>query len=317
MKKKLEALKLDKLSNLLKNDLLINNKAKISKSELDLIKKSNFFSHLKLNEREIYLNILNLRKIMLQEEKCSSLENECINDSNYHLGVRRYKNNIYFYYFPCEKMNKIFNENKYKNNYLYNYYDNADISNSQLSLKFISGKVDPTKNIIINKFKNNASSNSSYGLYIYGKCGVGKTFLCFCFSNAYAQRKNKTICFVYTPEMVNIIKLGFNNVIEKEKSSKLIQNMKDCDVLVLDDLGSEFATDWFYSDYLLNILNIRVNLKKITLFNSNYSIDKLEKVIANRCKGNDKDILAQRIIDRIRQLVNNEFLQLNGKNMRY
>lgn len=317
MKKRLETLDLDRLSNLLKNDLLNNNKIQISKNELDKIKKSNLFSHLNLSDKEIYFNILNLRKILIQEEECKKLKNECINNSNYHLGVKRFKKNIYFYYFPCEKMLKIFDETKYKNNYLYNYYANSDIANSQLSLKFINGKVDPTKNIIIKKFKDNASSDSTNGLYIYGKCGVGKTFLCFCFANAYAQRKNKTICFVYMPELINIIKLGFNNQLDKEKSNQLIEKMKECDVLVLDDLGSEFATDWFYSDYLLNILNIRSNLKKITIFNSNYSIDKLEKTIENKCKSSDKDILSQRIIDRIKQLVNNEFFQLNGKNMRY
>lgn len=317
MEKRLETLKLDKFSNLIKNDLSINKKISISKLELDKIKKSNLFSHLNLTDKEIYFNILNFRRILEQEEKCKELEKECVNESNYHLSVQRYKNNIYFYYFPCEKMIKIFDETKYKNNYLYNYYAETDISNSLLSLKFINGKVDPTKNIIIKKFKENASSDSKNGLYIYGKCGVGKTFLCFCFSNAYAQRKNMTISFVYMPEWVNIIKSGFNNLLEKEKSNKLIENMKDCDVLVLDDIGSEFATDWFYSDYLLNILNIRSSLKKITLFNSNYSIDKLEKLIANRCKGDDKQLLAHRIIDRIKQLVNNEFFELNGKNMRY
>lgn len=317
MKKRLDTLELDKLSHLLKNDLSINNKIEISKDELDIIKKSNLFSHLQLSKKEIYFNILNIRKILEQEEKCKNLDDECINDFNYHLRVKRYKSNIYFYYSPCEKMIRIFDETRYKNNYLYNYYNNTDIANSQLTLKFINGKVDPSKNVIIKRFKDNASSDSNNGLYIYGKCGVGKTFLCFCFSNAYAKRKNKTICFVYMPELVNIIKAGFNGALDKEKANKLIDDMKNCDVLVLDDLGSEFATDWFYSDYLLNVLNIRSNLKKITLFNSNYSIEQLEKTIANRCKGDDKHILSQRIVDRIKQLVNNEFLQLNGKNMRY
>ncbi|WP_412032158.1 ATP-binding protein [Malacoplasma muris] len=311
MKKELDSLKKIINSSFNKNKYVLNNR------EIDFYKYHEYFIHLDLTDEEIYKNIVYLKKILFETEECAKKSNECINSFNMHLDLKRHMGNIYVYYKPCEKMNIILNKNKFKELYLYNYYDNSDLFESIITPESTEINTNPSKKEAAILFQNNFKNDANTGIYLYGKCGVGKTFMSFAFTKAYAKNKNKTISFVYMPEFVNIIKLGFNNNLDKEKGNKIFEISKSCDVLVLDDLGAEYATDWFYSNYLLNILNIRVAQKKITIFNSNYSINQFKQLLVKRCKSNDSMIICERIVERIKQLVNNSFIEITGKNMRY
>lgn len=310
MKKELEA-----LSVLLQNDI-DNNKLTLNKNQLDFYRYHEYFDNLDLTDNEIYKNLISLKKIIEQNDECAKLNGKCVNSFNMHLGLRRYNNHIDAYYYPCSKMQKIIDETKYKKNYLYNYYQGSEVSEVKLKSKDIGATTSPSKNNAIKLFLSKFNNKENTGMYLYGKCGVGKTFLSFAFANSYAEIANKKISFVYIPEFVNIIKSGFNNPIDKEKGITITEYAKNCDVLVLDDLGAEHATDWFYSNYLLNILNIRAAMQKITIFSSNYSIEQLRGLIIKRCKADDKEIICDRIIDRIKVLVNNDFVHVDGKNMR-
>lgn len=273
-----------------------------------------FFKHLNLTFDEVKRNISFFNQIIEQEYNCSKLGSKCNDLTNYHLTVSRLADRLYFAYVPCMKMEKIKNDNKYKLMYLYNYYSTSEISN--IFLTDMKGqKVDKSKNIIINCFRELTVNKSQKGIYIYGKCGVGKTYLSFGISNWYAK-KEYSIAFVYLPDFTNLIKSGFNSISDKEKANEIYKHALEADVLMLDDIGSEYASDWFYSNYLLNILNLRSNENKITYFNSNYSLDELKKVFINRCKNIDKSKICERIIDRIKMLVNNNIFELRGKNMR-
>lgn len=293
-----------------KNDFILDS------HEIDFYKYHRLFINLDLSEEEIYKNIIYLKRIIFEEENCPKFIDSCVNPFNMHLNLKRHMGKIYICYKPCEKINKLLLDTQYKNLFLYNYYENSDISQASITPESIEINKNPTKLLAAKMFNDNFKNNSHIGMYLYGECGVGKTFMTFAFAKAYAKKQNKTISFIYMPEFVNIIKLGFNNA-DQGRGNHIYEIAKTCDVLVLDDLGSEYATDWFYSNYLLNILNIRSIQKKITMFTSNFSIDKLKQNIIKKCKNNDAELICERIIDRIRQLVNNCFIEIVGKNLRY
>ena len=55
----------------------------------------------------------------------------------------------------------------------------------------------------------------------------------------------------------------------------------DCDLLVIDDLGAEFATQ-FTNAALYNIINTRINYSLPTIINTNLSLKELEEKYTRR-----------------------------------
>lgn len=303
-----------------------NNSSLLSEEELNSIfrkeiKKINDFPRfliLNLTDDEIRQYYFFFKEIMMQTIECMKLTDKCCNHLNVHLDVYRgHDNKLYFFYTKCVKMERIFKENSYKENYLYHYYSDTFLTDVKLDKKWIGNEVHATKNQLIKMFQNKIKSKSNTGIYIYGTFGIGKTYCSNAFANLFAEKLNKKICFIYVPDFVNMLKDGFNNPDKKIENGIIIQNAQNADVLFLDDIGAEYATDWFYSNILLNLLNQRYANNKITYFNSNLSIDELEKKIRKSLKGDDGHLIAGRIIDRIKSLVDNNFILLKGNNMRH
>ena len=99
--------------------------------------------------------------------------------------------------------------------------------------------------------------------------GLGKTQLSFAIAN-------------------NVINSGFNVIygsaqdlfrsVESEHFGKVsslnstLDTIIYCDLLIIDDVGTEFESN-FYSSLLYNIINSRINLSKPIIINSNLNQD--------------------------------------------
>ncbi|MBD5423048.1 MAG: ATP-binding protein [Mycoplasma sp.] len=162
-------------------------------------------------------------------------------------------------------------------------------------------------------FKNAYESfqNDQYikGIYIWGSFGLGKTFFLNALSN-YFVNKNKSIIFVSTFDLFEamIRNLDKNNDLNYE----IINKMKNVDILIIDDIGSEKPNSWFLFSNLLPILEYRLKWKKTVCFSSNYSIEELKKIwIKSRDLENMK---VEKLIDKIKSLT--KIVNLKGKNIR-
>lgn len=131
------------------------------------------------------------------------------------------------------------------------------------------------------------------GLYLFGECGCGKTFL----ASLIAQEciaSGKTVCFGEVPVLLADIKKTFNRQTtdaptEEQITSKYI----NCDVLFLDDIGTGTMSDWAVN-ILYTIINERYNEKRTIILTSNYDFDGLIKRLA---KGDPMS--AKRIVSRL------------------
>ncbi len=77
--------------------------------------------------------------------------------------------------------------------------------------------------------------------------------------------------------------LNYLRIIEKEHFGRsenpetdTLQILIAADLLILDDLGSEFRTS-FYESVIYNIINSRINLGLPTIISSNLSVSELQK----------------------------------------
>lgn len=123
------------------------------------------------------------------------------------------------------------------------------------------------------------------GLYLYSATkGSGKTMFAAYIANEIMYEKKKMVKFATSVQIINEIKSTWNKSSDTT-TSKLLDDLVNAEVLVIDDFGTEKAKDWI-SEVFYSIINGRYVDKKITIFTSNMSIDSLEydERITNRIK---------------------------------
>ncbi len=152
-------------------------------------------------------------------------------------------------------------------------------------------------------------ADPSKGLYLYGKVGVGKTYLAACITNQLAK-ENKKIAFVHIPTYLSDLKNAFDS---PEVYEYLVENVKKIEVLVLDDIGAESVSVWYRDEILLPLVNYRMNEGLLTYFTSNLSLKDLEEKMSIT-KNDVDEISAQRVCDRIRVLAKE--IEIIGDNKR-
>lgn len=122
------------------------------------------------------------------------------------------------------------------------------------------------------------------GLYLYSKTkGSGKTRLACSIANALIQTQSIQVKFLRVLDLLDMIKDTYkknSDLSEKE----VVDGIKQCKVLILDDIGAEKPTEWVCGVFL-SILDYRISNRLVTIFTSNIHKEKLK--------------LDDRIIDRL------------------
>ena len=80
-----------------------------------------------------------------------------------------------------------------------------------------------------------------------------------------------------------------------------MDTVKNCDVLVLDNLGEEKQSEWVRDDVISTIIDYRNKNGTLTFITSSYTIDELEKMY-NVSKTNSEmgRIKASKFVDKIK-----------------
>ncbi|MGE7940555.1 primosomal protein DnaI [Lysinibacillus xylanilyticus] len=147
------------------------------------------------------------------------------------------------------------------------------------------------------------------GYYLYGKFGVGKSFVLGALANELASIKIRSVV-VFVPEFLREMKnaIGDNTLNEK------IDYVKKAPVLMLDDLGAETMTAWTRDEILGTIFHYRMAEQLPTFITSNFNYDELEHHLAQTQKGDIEVVKAGRIMERVKALT--EPIEMRGKNRR-
>ncbi|BDV03706.1 MAG: primosomal protein [Candidatus Hepatoplasma scabrum] len=170
---------------------------------------------------------------------------------------------------------------------------------------------------ILNKLKNHEKVK---GFWIYGDFGVGKSYIMISFLNFIARNLNFKVVYIFWPDFV----LDYQNNISLNTSeistAQRFNYLKMADVLIIDDIGAEKSNSWIRNNFLLPIINYRLEASKLTFFISNYSLMQYEKILQNEANAKKQQDLFEnknimRIIERIKGLLYGE-IDLKGKNYR-
>ena len=115
-------------------------------------------------------------------------------------------------------------------------------------------------------------------LLFYGKTGVGKTFLTNCVAKELLDHGYSVIYFTAF-QLFDILSKG---VFEKDSDAIAThQNIFDCDLLVIDDLGTELINS-FTSSQLFLCVNERLIRQKSTIISTNLSVERIKESYSER-----------------------------------
>ena len=120
------------------------------------------------------------------------------------------------------------------------------------------------------------------GLLFCGNVGAGKTFYSACIAN-------KLIDDGYTVMFSNFVTMIHRIQDETYKGLKIMDEIRKCDLLIIDDLGVERDTE-FMKEHVYNIIDTRYRMGKPIIVSTNLTGDELK---------NPKDVTSSRIYSRI------------------
>lgn len=129
--------------------------------------------------------------------------------------------------------------------------------------------------------------NNFMNLYLYGKSGLGKTFLCNCIAKELLDKGKSVLYFTAANLFKTLENETFKN--DTKEQDGFYDLISDADLLIVDDLGTEFQTSFTSSEFF-NIINMRYIKKKPVVISTNLDpkdiIDKYSDRIISRLYGN-------------------------------
>ncbi len=137
-------------------------------------------------------------------------------------------------------------------------------------------------------------------LFFYGTVGTGKSFLSCCIAKELIDQGRLVIYFSASQLFEVLSKSTFDRD-SAEAASGISDEICGCDLLIIDDLGTEL-TNAFVSSQLFSCLNSRHLRKKATIITTNLSLGEL------------RDRYSDRIFSRITS--NYDICKLTGQDIR-
>lgn len=120
-------------------------------------------------------------------------------------------------------------------------------------------------------------SESAESLFLYGKTGLGKTHLSLAIASAAIEKGYGVVYGTAQNLLTRLEKERFGRAEDQDTEHLLL----DCDLLIIDDLGTEFRTSFTVAE-IYNLVNTRELLHKPTIINSNLNLSEMKKEYTDR-----------------------------------
>ncbi len=144
----------------------------------------------------------------------------------------------------------------------------------------ISPRDNAKNNYGISRGYTNFDTNISKQLLFYGSTGLGKTFTSECIAREFIK-KGKDVYYTSAPKLFSVFedyKFGRNTTAE---AKRIIDYISAVDLLIIDDLGTEFRTQYIDS-ILFDIINTRTNENQHMIISTNLTPSQLETTYSQR-----------------------------------
>ena len=120
-------------------------------------------------------------------------------------------------------------------------------------------------------------------LLLEGSYGCGKTHLAAAIANDAVQRGVPTL-FITVPDLLDSLRFAYND--PETTFEARFEDIRNADLLVMDDFGTQNATPWA-QEKLFQIINYRYTNKLPTVVTTNLILDEIESRIRSRLQDAD------------------------------
>ena len=208
--------------------------------------------------------------------------------------VRKEDGSIEREYTLCPKREE---QRKINNNYLIRDFNDELLKSDLNNMEMKAERKEYEKKIMqiyLGKIKD--------GMFVCGGSGSGKSFPLIALCNHFV-RDDKKCAFVDVKTFIESLKNTFG---DNKENVRLMDTVKNVDVLVLDNLGEEKQSEWVRDDVISSIIDYRSKNNSLTFITSCYTLSELEKMY-NVAKTNIEmgKIKASKFIDKIKSICPN------------
>lgn len=149
----------------------------------------------------------------------------------------------------------------------YDYYHGEDLDHFKGAVKICHD--------FVQNFK-----QDYHNILFYGTVGTGKSFLSGCIAREILQAGHSVIYFSASELFETLARYSFD-IKEKDFLYQLYKNIYECDLLIIDDLGTE-VTNTFVCSQLFSCLNERHLRSKSTIISTNLGLQEIHERYSDR-----------------------------------
>ena len=122
-------------------------------------------------------------------------------------------------------------------------------------------------------------SREFQNILLYGDTGVGKTFLSHCIAKELIDTAFSVVYFTAAQLFDVFAENTFGK--RQEQASDIQEHVYDCDLLIIDDLGTELPNSFTVSQLFL-CLNERILRQKATIISTNLTLEDIKSIYSER-----------------------------------
>jgi primosomal protein DnaI len=228
-------------------------------------------------------------------EKCPGLE-KCVKEPSPQMEMKIKKENGHLsrIYSPCHLY---IEQDMLRKSYIY-----RDFADEWLSFSFSTIRNNSERfKSFMKEWNFSISHPDKNWLYLEGEMGSGRSFLLACAANTEAGEGHSKIAYINANRRFDELKsLSVSNKYLFAKQMDLLEN---CDLLVIDDFGSEFKSDYVRDQIVLPLLFERSKKNLRVYFTSDYTLDEIRTLYGtNRAAEIQAKVLVETIKARINKI---------------
>jgi len=140
------------------------------------------------------------------------------------------------------------------------------------------------RDLALEKYRDFIKNKDNHWIYLTGSKNSGRSYFAAALVVDAARRDLGPICFLNsTLRLRELNDLGYGK--KKEEFDRKLEYYSNVPILVLDDFGNEFKTDFVRDAILFPILSTRAGKRLITIFTSDFNIEEVETLYSNTKAG--------------------------------
>ena len=148
--------------------------------------------------------------------------------------------------------------------------------------KKLTQKTYMEKNVIpwMVKYVEEFDRPGSHNMFLTGPSGTGKTYLTGCVAKSLIDRQ-KTVIYVSAAELFDTYRKAAVRSDETEDAASRLEKAETCDLLIIDDLGTESISDFSVSR-LFSVISHRLSAGTSTIISSNCDLNEVSRMYGER-----------------------------------